>query len=362
MFNKKKVEDQFDKILNTEDSQQKIILIKKQIDFFKNQKPNFEYDYKNYLTLIEEFQKSTNKEYNLIWLQTINEIVRLNENMKKKYFKLVMKMIFSKQNDEDTIIDKDKNDEINKTIINTISIFTNQCEDIFQYDSYFQNFNHLKNLLKLFIIDLFPHHCNKDNNKLLLLISNIFFNINKNKEKYSFLTNNYFSVIFNLLIENLCFLCLYNSFKIFDSKTKSSFSLIELNNNNIDNETEKQIIISHSEVGKNKYIDLINKSNKLFDLYLNLGEKNSLDLIINYQILVKIFIIHCLESQYNESYCIEWFQKIYNRFRTNKILKIITETFDDEIFDLFYIKENSFFEEISPDKKKKRNKNKIAEC
>ena len=175
MFNKKKVEDQFDKILNTEDSQQKIILIKKQIDFFKNQKHNFEYDYKDYLTLIEEFQKSTNKEYNLIWLQTINEIVRLNENMKKKYFKLVMKMIFSKQNDEDTNIDKDKNDEINKTIINTISIFTNQCEDIFQCDSYFQNFNHLKNLLKLFIIDLFPHHCNKDNNKLLLLISNIFF-------------------------------------------------------------------------------------------------------------------------------------------------------------------------------------------
>ena len=359
MFNKKKVEDQFDKILNTEDSQQKIILIKKQIDFFKNQKHNFEYDYKDYLTLIEEFQKSTNKEYNLIWLQTINEIVRLNENMKKKYFKLVMKMIFSKQNDEDTNIDKDKNDEINKTIINTISIFTNQCEDIFQCDSYFQNFNHLKNLLKLFIIDLFPHHCNKDNNKLLLLISNIFFNINKNKEKYSFLTNNYFSVMFNLLIENLCFLCLYNSFKIFDSKTKSSFSLIELNNNNIDNETEKQIIINHSEVGKNKYIDLINKSNKLFDLYLNLGEKNSLDLIINYQILVKIFIIHCLESQYNESYCIEWFQKIYNRFRTNKILKIITETFDDEIFDLFYIKENSFFEEISPDKKKKEIKTKL---
>ena len=73
-------------------------------------------------------------------------------------------------------------------------------------------------------------------------------------------------------------------------------------------------------------------------MYLNIDVKNNLDLIINYQIFIKIFIIHCLESQYNESYCIEWFQKIYNRFRINKILKIITETFDDEIFNLFYTK------------------------
>ena len=314
MFYKKKVEDQFDKILYTDDTQQKAILLKKQIEFFKTQKPNFEYDYQNFLTLIEEFQNSTNIEYNLIWLQAINEIVRLNPNMKKKYFKIVMKMIFSKQIDEYNKFDKDIKEEINKTIINCISIFTNECEEIFQCDSYFQNFTHLKNLLKLFIIDLFPHYCNKDNNKLLLLISNIFFNINKNKENYNYLKNNYFSVMFNLLIENLCFLCLFNLFKIFESKIRTSFSLIELNKNTI-NETEKKVVINNAELGKNKYVDLINKSNKLFDLYLNIDEKNNLDLIINYQIFIKIFIIHCLESQYNESYCIEWFQKIYNRFR-----------------------------------------------
>ena len=358
MFYKKKVEDQFDKILYTDDTQQKAILLKKQIEFFKTQKPNFEYDYQNFLTLIEEFQNSTNIEYNLIWLQAINEIVRLNPNMKKKYFKIVMKMIFSKQIDEYNKFDKDIKEEINKTIINCISIFTNECEEIFQCDSYFQNFTHLKNLLKLFIIDLFPHYCNKDNNKLLLLISNIFFNINKNKENYNYLKNNYFSVMFNLLIENLCFLCLFNLFKIFESKIRTSFSLIELNKNTI-NETEKKVVINNAELGKNKYVDLINKSNKLFDLYLNIDEKNNLDLIINYQIFIKIFIIHCLESQYNESYCIEWFQKIYNRFRINKILKIITETFDDEIFNLFYIKGNSFIEETNSDKKKIKIKDKL---
>ena len=96
-----------------------------------------------------------NIEYNLIWLQAINEIVRLNPNMKKKYFKIVMKMIFSKQIDEYNKFDKDIKEEINKTIINCISIFTNECEEIFQCDSYFQNLTHLKNLLKLFIIDLF---------------------------------------------------------------------------------------------------------------------------------------------------------------------------------------------------------------
>ena len=358
MFYKKKVEDQFDKILYTDDTQQKAILLKKQIEFFKTQKPNFEYDYQNFLTLIEEFQNSINIEYNLIWLQAINEIVRLNPNMKKKYFKIVMKMIFSKQIDEYSKFDKDIKEEINKTIINCISIFTNECEEIFQCDSYFQNFTHLKNLLKLFIIDLFPHYCNKDNNKLLLLISNIFFNINKNKENYNYLKNNYFSVMFNLLIENLCFLCLFNLFKIFESKIRTSFSLIELNKNTI-NETEKKVVINNAELGKNKYVDLINKSNKLFDLYLNIDEKNNLDLIINYQIFIKIFIIHCLESQYNESYCIEWFQKIYNRFRINKILKIITETFDDEIFNLFYIKGNSFIEEMNSDKKKIKIKDKL---
>ena len=140
MFYKKKVEDQFDKILYTDDTQQKAILLKKQIEFFKTQKPNFEYDYQNFLTLIEEFQNSTNIEYNLIWLQAINEIVRLNPNMKKKYFKIVMKMIFSKQIDEYNKFDKDIKEEINKTIINCISIFTNECEEIFQCDSYYQNF------------------------------------------------------------------------------------------------------------------------------------------------------------------------------------------------------------------------------
>ena len=352
MFTKKKVEDQFEKILYTDDIQLKTIFLKKQIDFFKSQKPNFEYDYKSFLILIEEFQTSKIFENNLIWLQVINEIIRLNPNMKKKYFKLAMKIVFSEKNNEIDEDNNEKKEEANNTIINAISVFTDNCEKIFEYDSYFQNFNRLKALLQLLIFDLFPHHYNKDNNSVLLLISNIFFNINKNKEKQIFLKNTYFSVMFNLLIEILCYLCLYNSLKIIDMKKKSSFSMIEISNN-CEIEDEKKISLNQIDDTKKKYLDLIEKSKKLFDLYLNLGEKNNFGLIINYQMLMKIFIIHCLESQYNESNCIEWFNKFYNNFRINKILKIITDSFDDEIFDLFYINENIFDEESNKIKKRK---------
>ena len=351
MFNKKKFEDQYDNISETDDIQQKYIFLKKQIEFFKSQNKDYEYDYKDFLSIIEEFHTSKNYEYNIIWLQTLNEIIRLNPNMKKKYFKSAMKIVFSKNNEEN-IFNYEENNESNDSIkINTLSIFTNDCENIFEIDTYFKNFNRLKNLLDLLIIDFLPRHYNKENNKILLLISNIFFNINKNKEDKTFLKNNYFSVIFNLLIEILCFLCLHNSFRIFEMKNKNSFSIIGLNRD-YEYEEEKQIILNPVEEAKIRYLDLINKSNKLFDLYLNLGEKNNLDLIINYQILIKIFIIHCLESQYNESHCIEWFKKIYNNFRINKILKMITESFDDEIFDIFYIDENLLKEESNSNKKK----------
>ena len=341
MFNKKRFEDQYDKILNAEDIQQKEIFLKKQIYFFKSQKPNFDYNYKDFLIKIEEFQTSKNYEYNLIWLQTINEIIRLNQNLKKKYFKPAMKIVFSYNDKENENKNKIYNKEVENNIkINTIAVFTNNCEEIFHCDPYFQNCNRLKNLLQLFIFDFFPHHYKNENNKLLLLISNIFFNINKNKESKIFLRNNYFSVMFNLLIEMLCFLCLYDSFKIIDTKIESSFALVEAGGN-LEIESEHHINLSSVEEVKNKYMDLINKSNKLFELYLGLGQKNNRDSIINHQMLIKIFIIHCLESQYNDSYCIEWFQKIYNKFSINKILKMITESFDDEIFDLFHINENS---------------------
>ena len=106
MFSKKKVEDQFDKILNTDDIQQQIILLKKQVEFFKSQKPNFEYDYQNFLTLIEEFKNSKNYEYNIIWLQNINEIIRLNPKFKKKYFKQAMKIIFNNDCDSNNYKNK----------------------------------------------------------------------------------------------------------------------------------------------------------------------------------------------------------------------------------------------------------------
>ena len=98
MFSRKKVEDQFDKIINAEDLNQKTNLLIKQIEYFKSQNPEFEYEYKDFLKCIEDYQTSTKYEYNIIWLQLINEIIRLNPNLKKKYFKPAMKIVFLENN------------------------------------------------------------------------------------------------------------------------------------------------------------------------------------------------------------------------------------------------------------------------
>ena len=365
MFSKKKIEDQFDKILNTEDISQKAILLKKQIDYFKSQKPDFEYEYKDFLKCIEEFQNSQNYDYNLLWLQLINKIIILNSSFKKKYFKPAMKIIFS-QNNLNNINNKKekKKEEIYKTIIETINVFTNKCEDIFECDNYFQNTNRIKELLKLLIIHILPYFYNRSNNVLLLMILNLFININKNIANKKYLKSNYFSVIFNLLIEILCFQSLYYSFKVLDLKTKknkkktidiSNYSYLENiidlnNNNNEEKEEDKTGIINFIEnTTKPNLFDLIDKSNNLFNLYLNLNEKNNLNTIVNYQILMKIFLIHCMESKFNEKNCIEFFKLIINNFKMNKILKMITESFDDEIFNLFYITPEENDSEASKD-------------
>ena len=134
MFSKKKIEDQFDKILDVEDLQQKTLLLKKQVEYFKSQNPEFEYDYKDFLKSIEDYQTSQNYEYNILWLELINEIIRLNPNLKKRYFKSSMKIVFLENNENE-----DNKEEIYKVKINAIYIFTNECKDIFNCDTYFQN-------------------------------------------------------------------------------------------------------------------------------------------------------------------------------------------------------------------------------
>ena len=204
MFSKKKIEDQFDKIINAEDLQQKSLLLKKQIEFFKSQSPEFEYEYKDFLKTVEEYQTSKKYEYNILWLQIINEIIRLKPTLKKRYFKPSMKIVFTEINENE-----ENKDEIYKVKINTINIFTNKCEDIFTCDPYFQNLNHLKSLLKLLIVEILPHFYSRDNNILLLMIVNLFLNINKDIINKKYLKSNYISVVFNLLIEILCFQALY---------------------------------------------------------------------------------------------------------------------------------------------------------
>ena len=326
---------------------QKVILLKKQIDYFNSQKPGFEYEYKDFLKSIEEFQNSQNIEYNFLWLKLINKIIVLNPSLKKKYFKPAMKIVFS-QKINIINISADVKEEKYAIIIETINVFTNKCEDIFECDNYFQNLNRIKELLKLLIINILPFNYNRDNNALLLMILNLFININKNIANKKYLKSNYFSVIFNLLIEILCFQSLYYSFKILDIKTKknkektidvSDYNYLEnLGINEEETEIDKKGIINFIEnTTKTNLLDLIDKSNNLFNLYLNLNENNNLNTIINYQILMKIFLIHCIESKYNEKNCIEFFKLIINSFKMNKILKMITESFDDGIFNLFYV-------------------------
>ena len=357
MFSKKKIEDQFDKIINAEDLQQKSLLLKKQIEFFKSQSPEFEYEYKDFLKTVEEYQTSKKYEYNILWLQIINEIIRLKPTLKKRYFKPSMKIVFTEINENE-----ENKDEIYKVKINTINIFTNKCEDIFTCDPYFQNLNHLKSLLKLLIVEILPHFYSRDNNILLLMIVNLFLNINKDIINKKYLKSNYISVVFNLLIEILCFQSLYYSIKVLEMKTKRNRkntvyrpnfnlyeSIIDLDINNDNNiEKDKNEIIDYIDnTTKVNLLDLLDKANILFNLYLNLNEKNNLNIIINYQILMKIFLIHCIESKYNENKCIEFFKLIIKNFKMNKILKMIMDCFDDEIFNLFYINDDENEEEKS---------------
>ena len=344
MFLKKKIEDQFDKIINLDDAAQKVPLLKKQIEYFKSQKPDFEYEYKDFLKIIEEYQTSNNLEYNLLWLQLINEIARLNQSIRKKYLKSAMNLVFSQKNNN--IENEENKEEIYKIKINTISAFTKNCEEIFECDTYFQNLNHLKSLLKLLIMDLLPYYYNKENNALLTNISNLFININKNIENQKYLKSNYFSIIFNLLIEILCFQSLYYSFKLLDMKSKNKKNNLNNSNNSMDINNPENIENEKTEINsfmdsttKNNLLDLIKKANSLFNIYLSLNQKNNLNIIVNYQILMKIFLIHCLESIYNERECMEWFNLVINNFKMNKILKMITDSFDDEIFDVFFIKQ-----------------------
>ena len=203
MFTKKKVEDQFEKILYTDDIQLKAIFLKKQIEFFKSQKPNFEYDYKSFLILIEEFQNSKIFENNLIWLQAINEIIRLNPSMKKKYFKLAMKIVFPEKKDEINYDNNDKKEEANNTIINAISVFTDNCEKIFECDSYFQNFNHLKTLLQLLIFDILPFHYNFIPLFDSELISDVYNKFNDKYDGFLYLYYSYDVPINNLKLKPL---------------------------------------------------------------------------------------------------------------------------------------------------------------
>ena len=357
MFSKKKIEDQFDKIINAEDLQQKSLLLKKQIEFLKSKSPEFEYEFKDFLKTVEEYQTSQKYEYNLLWLQLINEIIRLDPTLKKRYFKPSMKIVFTEINENE-----ENKDEIYKVKINTINIFTNKCEDIFSCDPYFQNLNHLKSLLKLLIVEILPHFYSRDNNILLLMIVNLFLNINKDIINKKYLKSNYISVVFNLLIEILCFQSLYYSIKVLEMKTKRNRkntvyrpnfnlyeSIIDLDINNDNNiEKDKNEIIDYIDnTTKVNLLDLLDKANILFNLYLNLNEKNNLNIIINYQILMKIFLIHCIESKYNENKCIEFFKLIIKNFKMNKILKMIMDCFDDEIFNLFYINDDENEEEKS---------------
>ena len=141
MFSKKKIEDQFEKIIDTTDIVQKAALLKKQIEFFKSQNKDFEYEYKDFLTVIDEFHTSTNYEYNLLWLQIMNEIVRLNPSFTKRYFKIAMKIIFPKKksnNEKENEQNYEENkEEIYGIKVNALNLFTNKCEDILTCDTYF---------------------------------------------------------------------------------------------------------------------------------------------------------------------------------------------------------------------------------
>ena len=309
--NKKKLGDQIAEILDCNETSLKIPFIKQEIEYFKEQKEGFEYEYyKELLTSVDELQSSDNIEYNILWLELINEIIRLDPTLKKKYYRTAMRIIFSKNEIENVNDDNSNKKYLNiiEVKINSLYSFSNGFKEIFVNDTYFHNLSHLKTLLQFLIIDTLPYYQYIDNSKnFMLSISEMFYNIyeninqNINNTKTTYLKSSYFVICFSLLIEIL-----------------TSISLDFTLNINVKKEKSKQ------------NIDYLYYIKLLFDLYLNINNKSNLNCIYSNKILIKIILMRCLETEFNEKKAIEWFNLLLKNLKMSKLNKILTELFGNE--------------------------------
>ena len=120
-MNKNKGEDFFKSIQKADKESEKKKFCLKQIDFFKCQTELPDYNYDEFILIIEDLEKSKNIELNKIWICLMNEIVRLNPSYLQNYTNIVLKKIF-----HPSFSDNDFKD----IKIKSISIFTNKCNNL----------------------------------------------------------------------------------------------------------------------------------------------------------------------------------------------------------------------------------------
>ena len=142
-MNKNKFRDYTIDIINCKnDDEKKIQLCKNQVEYFRGLENDSDFDFNNFLNLIEKFPKNENIEYKKMWLLLINEIIKFSRSIKEKYVLKALSLIFSQK-----FIDEKDPSIIEDIKIKTISNFTDQCiklvdnEEINKKILYFLIFN-----------------------------------------------------------------------------------------------------------------------------------------------------------------------------------------------------------------------------
>ena len=227
-MNKNKGEDFFKSIQKADKESEKKKFCLKQIDFFKCQMELPDYNYDEFILIIEDLEKSKNIELNKIWICLMNEIVRLNPSYLQNYTNIVLKKIF-----HPSFSDNDFKD----IKIKSISIFTNKCNNLTK------NENLNQEILIFLVLECL---INRNNLEILNLIDNYMHYYHENNLTLPFY---YEELIIEIYCKNIISDYLNN-----DLKNSNNEDNKELNSENNDNPNLELYELLSSFISHNKLI------------------------------------------------------------------------------------------------------------
>ena len=276
-MNKNKYKDYTIDIINCKnDDEKKIKLCYNQLEYFHNLEKDSDFDFNNFLNIIEKFAKNENIEYKKIWLLLINQIIQFSKTIKDKYFFKALSLIFNPN-----FTDKNNPSEIEKIKLNTISNFTDHCTNLIDNEDVNK---------KILYFLIFNSYLKSESFETLNLIKN-------------FLQNYDYNLISNYLIDYIleC-VTLY---------TINNYSLLIEMKNLVENDKELSIFNEDIFFKINESIELI----KYYIFNENLIHKN--------YIITNIFIIILFQINFDENSVIDiiksFEQNFLNLFKQNVI-------------------------------------------